>query len=127
MTENGICVDGRVSKIGEDLRFSYDPSDQMKPWTITAPVSGRIDLRLVPFFERVAKTNRLIINSEFRQVFGRFSGILVPDDGQAIRGRRHGRLGGAAPGAVVSGLAFRGTRPIETAVATMRGSTVATC
>jgi len=84
MTENGICVDGRVSKIGEDLRFSYDPSDQMKPWAITAPVSGRIDLRLVPFFERVAITNRLVIRSEFRQVFGRFSGILVPDDGQAI-------------------------------------------
>ena len=84
MTENGICVDGRVSKIGEDLRFSYDPSDQMKPWAITAPVSGRIDLRLVPFFERVAITNRLVIRSEFRQVFGRFSGIVVPDDGQAI-------------------------------------------
>jgi len=85
MTENGICVDGRVSKVGEDLLFSYDPSDQMKPWTITAPVSGRIDLRLVPFFERVAKTNRLLINSEFRQVFGRFSGILVPDDGEALQ------------------------------------------
>jgi hypothetical protein len=84
MTESGICVDGRVSKIGEDLRFSYDPSDLMTPWTITAPVSGRIDLRLVPFFERVAITDRLIIRSEFRQVFGRFSGILVPDDGQAI-------------------------------------------
>jgi hypothetical protein len=84
MTENGICVDGRVSKISEDLHFSYNPSDQMKPWTITAPVSGRIDLRVVPFFERVAKTNQLVIYSEFRQVFGRFSGTLVPDDGQAI-------------------------------------------
>jgi hypothetical protein len=84
MTENGICVDGRVSKISEDLHFSYNPSDQMKPWTITAPVSGRIDLRVVPFFERVAKTNQLVIYSEFRQVFGHFSGTLVPDDGQAI-------------------------------------------
>jgi hypothetical protein len=85
MTENGICVDGRLSKISEDLRFSYDPSDLMKPWTITAPVSGRIDLRLVPLFERVARTNRLLIYSEFRQVFGHFSGTLVPDDGQAIQ------------------------------------------
>jgi hypothetical protein len=85
MTENGICVDGKVSKIGEDLRFSYDPSNQMKPWTITAPVSGRIDLRIVPFFERVAKSNQLVIYSEFRQVFGRFSGTLVPDDGEAIQ------------------------------------------
>ena len=85
MTENGICVDGRVSKIGEDLRFSYDPSDLMKPWTITAPVSGRIDLSIVPFFERVAKTDRLVIRSEFRQVFGRFSGTLVPDSGEAIQ------------------------------------------
>lgn len=84
MTENGICVDGRVSKIGEDLRFSYDPSDLMKPWTIMAPVSGRIDLRVAPFFERVAKTNRLVIYSQFRQVFGHFSGIIVTDSGETI-------------------------------------------
>jgi hypothetical protein len=85
MTENGICLDGRVSKIGEDLRFSYDPSDLMKPWTIAAPVSGRIDVRLAPFFVRVAKTNRLVIYSELRQAFGRFSGTLVPDDGEALQ------------------------------------------
>ena len=101
MTENGICVDGRVSKIGEDLVFSDHPSDQMKPWAITAPVSGRIDLRLIPFFERVAKTNRLIIRSEFRQVFGRFSGIIVTDNGEAIQVEDIDRLGGAAPSAVV--------------------------
>lgn len=77
-------MDGRVSKISDDLVFSYDPFDLMKPWTITAPVSGRIDLRLVPFFERVAKTNRLIIKSEIRQVFGHFSGIVVTDSGETI-------------------------------------------
>ena len=84
MTENGICVDGRVSKISEDLVFSYDPTDLMKPWSITAPVSRCVDFRLVPFFERVAKTNRLIIKSEFRQVFGHFSGIVVTDSGETI-------------------------------------------
>jgi len=84
MTENGICVDGRVSKISEDLEFSYDPSNLMKPWSIQAPVSQCVDLRLVPFFERVAKTNRLIIKSEFRQVFGHFSGSIVTDSGETI-------------------------------------------
>jgi hypothetical protein len=85
MTENGICVDGRLSKISEDLVFSYDPADFMKPWAIIGPVTQRIDLRLVPFFERVAKTDRLIIRSEFHQVFGHISGTIVPDSGEAIQ------------------------------------------
>ena len=31
MTENGICIDGRLTKISEDLVFEYDRADMMKP------------------------------------------------------------------------------------------------
>jgi hypothetical protein len=84
LTENGICVNGRLSKIGEDVRFVYDRADYMKPWTMKTRSSERIDLQLTPFFERVAKTNLLIAKSEVHQVIGRFSGTVIPDDGAAL-------------------------------------------
>ena len=46
MTENGICVDGRLTKIGDDLDFHYDPSDYLRPWTVSTRGSQRVDLRL---------------------------------------------------------------------------------
>lgn len=84
MNENGVCIDGRLTKISEDLVFTYDRSDYMKPWTIRTRSSGRVDLRLVPFFERVARTNLLVLRSEVHQVFGPYSGTVVTDDGDAI-------------------------------------------
>jgi hypothetical protein len=85
LTENGICVDGRISKVGEDARFVYDRSDFMKPWALKTQPSERVDLQFIPFFERVAKTNLLIVKSEVRQLIGRFSGTVIPDDGAALR------------------------------------------
>jgi hypothetical protein len=85
LTENGICVDGRLSKLNEDARFVYDRTDFMKPWALKTQSSERVDLRFIPFFERVAKTNLLIAKSEVHQLIGRFSGTVVPDDGAALR------------------------------------------
>jgi hypothetical protein len=85
LTENAICVDGRISKLSEDVRFVYDRAKLMEPWAIKTQSSERIDLRFVPFFERVAKTNLLIAKSEVHQLIGRYSGTVVPDDGAALR------------------------------------------
>jgi hypothetical protein len=85
LNENAVLLDGRITKISEDLRFSYDPSDFMKPWTIRSQGSDRIDLQLVPFFERVARTDLLLLKSEVHQVIGRFSGVIVPEDGVALQ------------------------------------------
>jgi hypothetical protein len=38
MTENGICVDGRLTKIGDDLEFTYD-SDYMRQWSVRSRAS----------------------------------------------------------------------------------------
>lgn len=85
MSENAIFVDGRISKLSEDVRFVYDTSDFMKPWAIKTQSSERIDLRLVPFFERVAKTDLLLLRSEVHQLIGRFSGTIIPDDGAPLQ------------------------------------------
>ena len=48
MTENGICIDGRLTKIGEYLIFECDRVDMMKPWRVRSAASDRIDLRFAP-------------------------------------------------------------------------------
>lgn len=84
MTENAICLDGRISKLSEDVRVTYDRSDFTKPWTLGTEASESVDLRFVPFFERVAKTDLLVLKSEVHQLIGRFSGRLVAADGDAL-------------------------------------------
>jgi len=85
LTENGIFIDGRISKVAEDVRFDYDPADFTRPWRMRTEGSERVDLRFEPSFERVAKTNLLLLKSEVHQVFGRYSGTVVPDDGAPVQ------------------------------------------
>jgi hypothetical protein len=84
MTESGICVDGRLTKIGDDLDFTYDARDYMRPWTVHTRASDAVDLTLTPFFERVAKTDLLVMGSEVHQVFGHYSGVVVTGAGESI-------------------------------------------
>jgi hypothetical protein len=45
---------------------------------------GCLSLGFRSFFERVAKTNALILSSEVHQMFGRYSGFVVTDNGERI-------------------------------------------
>ena len=84
MNENGLSIDGRLTKLSEDVNFDYDPEDVMAPWHLRTVASDRVDLTFEPFFERHAKTNALIIYSEVHQMFGRFYGTLKGDQGDRI-------------------------------------------
>lgn len=76
MTENGICIDGRLTKISEDVRFAYDSSNLMAPWTLKTE-SPMVDVTFVPFFQRTAKTDVKVLRSEVHQMIGRFSGTVT--------------------------------------------------
>ena len=85
MTENGVCIDGRLTKISEDLIFEYDRAAMMKPWRIRAAVTGRIDLLFEPEFERISENgtpDSYFVNTH--QMFGRYSGRVTPDNGGAV-------------------------------------------
>lgn len=84
MNENGLCIDGRLIKLSEDVAFDYDPSNFMAPWRLHTTVTDRVDLKFSPFYERVAKTNALIISSEVHQMIGRFTGTLKTPQGETI-------------------------------------------
>ncbi len=81
-TENAVIYKGKVHKL-DQVPFKYDSSDYMKPW-IFKDNEGRLDLTFTPFKERVAKTNLLIIDSEVHQMFGKYNGFFITDEGKKI-------------------------------------------
>lgn len=84
-TENGLIVDGKLSKINEKIQWEYDSTDYMKPWRLTTEESNQVSLTFIPLFERVAATKAVIIESEVHQMIGTFSGTIRTDTGEEIR------------------------------------------
>jgi hypothetical protein len=76
MNENGVCLNSRLHKISEDMVFEYDNQNFKKPWRLRTSASERVDLCFTPFYERVAKSNMILVRSEVHQCFGRYSGVL---------------------------------------------------
>lgn len=76
ITENAVAVNGKITKIKEDILFEYDRSDFMKPWTMRTSKSGSVDLVFTPFYERTAASNLLLVSSTVHQLFGRFEGTV---------------------------------------------------
>ena len=83
MNENGVVINGVLSKISEDLIFDYNSSVFMQPWSIRTHATEMINLTFTPFFERVAKTNALVLRSEVHQMIGRFSGTVQDHSGNS--------------------------------------------
>jgi hypothetical protein len=82
-TENTLILENHVHKL-DQVKFDYTPGDYMKPWQFTDN-QDRLDLTFTPFKERIAQTNLGIIFSEVHQMFGRYNGKAITDDGRVIR------------------------------------------
>ncbi len=81
-SENTLFYRGRAHKIGE-VTFHYDPADYLKPWRFTSS-DTRLEMSFQPILDRTSETNLGIIRSSQHQVFGRFSGTAVLDDGTRL-------------------------------------------
>jgi hypothetical protein len=80
-TENGVIVDGRLSKIGNELQWDYEWDRPMQPWHITDP-GGQLDMVLTPRFDKYTNVgDGGEFGTEVHQVFGSWSGRLRTDDG----------------------------------------------
>lgn len=79
-TENGVIVDGRLSKIGRELDWQYDWDEPMAPWRIVDP-GGQLDVTLTPRHDKHTQLPGRDKGSETHQVFGTWSGRLRTDDG----------------------------------------------
>ncbi len=84
MTENAVFVDGKMTKIHEDLLFDYDREDFMQRWKVKTKFTNQVSLTFSPFFERVAATNAGLVKSEVHQMFGYYDGTILLENGETL-------------------------------------------
>jgi hypothetical protein len=83
-TENGFIIDGRLTKLGNELDWQYDWDEPMKPWHVVDP-GGQLDVTLTPRFDKHTELPGRDKGSETHQVFGTWRGRLRTDDGVELR------------------------------------------
>lgn len=81
-TENMIFYDGTCHKI-DKVDFNIPEDSYSKPWTFTSS-DGRFEMDFVPVYDNYTEDRFLFINKHCDQVFGKFTGKAVLDDGQVI-------------------------------------------
>lgn len=82
-TENGVLVDGVLTKMGDELTWHYDWDAPMTPWRVTDP-GGRLALELTPRHDKHSATSLGLLATETHQVFGTWSGSFTTDDGRTL-------------------------------------------
>lgn len=86
-SENMIFYDGVAHKI-EDVTFNIPKTpdgkdDYMSPWTFTSS-DGRFEMNFTPVIDRKSFTSAVVIYSNQHQVFGKFNGTMILDDGTKV-------------------------------------------
>lgn len=85
-SENMLFYGGIAHKL-EQVSFEVPRSngreDYLAPWQVQ-DAAGRLSLSFEPILDRSANLNALLLASRQHQVFGRFSGKAVLDDGQVL-------------------------------------------
>ncbi|WP_371589385.1 DUF2804 domain-containing protein [Streptomyces virginiae] len=83
-TENAVCVDGRISKIGQELEWRWSRGDHLAPWSIRSPGADRVDLVFTPFHNRSTRTDIGLLANRTDQCFGHYTGSIRTDAGERI-------------------------------------------
>jgi hypothetical protein len=78
-----VIVDGRLNKIGRELRWDYAWDAPMEPWRVTDP-GGQLDVVLEPRFDKHSRAQGRRRASETHQVFGTWTGTLCTDEGRTL-------------------------------------------
>ncbi|MCW7505443.1 DUF2804 domain-containing protein [Leptospira paudalimensis] len=82
-SENVILYDGKIHKLDE-VNFIINTKDYMAPWKFVSN-NNRLDLNFQPIVDRNSYMNFVVIKSVQHQVFGKFNGTVVLDDGKKIK------------------------------------------
>lgn len=85
-SENMLFYSGKAHKLSRvtfNIPMKNGKEDYMSPWTFTSD-DGRFEMDFVPIIDRAACTDVKLICSDQHQVFGRFTGKAVLDDGKEI-------------------------------------------
>ena len=86
-TENMLFYNGKAHKISQvkfEIPMKAGKEDYMKPWKFTSD-DGRFEMDFVPIIDRASCTDFKLLKSDQHQVFGRFSGKAILDDGAVVK------------------------------------------
>ena len=83
-TENMLFYNGKAHKLSQ-VRFHIPGEEKafLSPWTFSSD-DGRFEMDFMPVMDRASCTDLKLIKSDQHQVFGRFSGKAVLDDGTVL-------------------------------------------
>jgi len=85
-SENMVFYDGKAHKLSQvkfNIPMKGGKEDYLSPWTFTSD-DGRFEMDFAPVINRASCTDVKLIKSDQNQVFGRFTGTVVLDDGRRI-------------------------------------------
>lgn len=85
-SENMLFCDGiahKLSQVAFHIPMKDGKEDYLAPWTFTSD-DHRFEMTFAPILDRAARTDFKLLLSDQHQVFGRFSGQAVLDDGEVI-------------------------------------------
>ena len=88
-TENMLFYAGKAHKLSQvtfHIPEKDGQEDYLSPWRFTSD-DGRFEMDFVPVLDRASNTDFKVLGSDQHQVFGRFSGRAVLDDGTVLQVR----------------------------------------
>lgn len=87
-SENMLFYDNKahkISKVSFNIPLKEDgKEDYMSPWTFTSD-DGRFEMKFEPILDRFSNTDVILIGSNQHQVFGKFTGTAILNDGTKIK------------------------------------------
>ncbi|MBQ6479118.1 MAG: DUF2804 domain-containing protein [Erysipelotrichaceae bacterium] len=86
-SENMLFYDEKAHKLSQvtfNIPVKDGKDDFMSPWTFSSD-DGRFEMDFKPVLDRTSNTDFVILGSDQHQVFGKFSGACILDDGTKIK------------------------------------------
>ena len=81
-SENILFYDGKAHKL-DKIKFHIPNDNYLKTWKFSSN-DGRLEMNFIPILDRHSNSDLFIIKSDQHQVFGRFSGRAILDDGTIL-------------------------------------------
>ncbi|MBR2825518.1 MAG: DUF2804 domain-containing protein [Solobacterium sp.] len=85
-SENMLFYDNKAHKLSQvtfNIPTKDGKEDFLSPWTFTSD-DGRFEMDFEPVLDRASNTDFIVLGSNQHQVFGRFTGTCILDDGREI-------------------------------------------
>ena len=85
-SENMLFYDGKAHKLSQvtfNIPMKDGKEDYMSSWTFTSD-DGRFEMTFEPVLDRASNTDFIILGSDQHQVFGKFTGTAILDDGTEV-------------------------------------------